>query len=143
MGAVLIPCANVPDIQLSLEKARQFLRVKALHSTDLDHNKLTYLSIKAAQQRIRAFGVVSKKATLGSYREMISGERRHQDYYNKCSHYLLELVGKALKRYQISVSVAWHPPVFDTDDLGLRPCWITGGEFRHGDYERVSHAFGR
>ena len=41
------------------------------------------------------------------------------------------------------VSVAWHPPVSDPDDLRLRPCWITGGEFRHGDYERVSHAFGR
>ncbi|MDW3118609.1 MAG: hypothetical protein R8G60_13145 [Roseovarius pacificus] len=44
---------------------------------------------------------------------------------------------------RIKVSVAWHPPVFDPDDLRLRPCWITGGEFRHGDYERVSHAFGR
>jgi hypothetical protein len=43
----------------------------------------------------------------------------------------------------LKVSVAWHPPVFDPDDLRLRPCWITGGEFRHGDYERASHAFGR
>ena len=41
------------------------------------------------------------------------------------------------------VNGVWHPPVFDPDDLRFRPCWITGGEFHHGDYERVSHAFGR
>lgn len=54
------------------------------------------------QEKNKAFGVVSKKTTLGEYVDKIEGKYKHQDYYNKCAHYLLELVGKSCKRYEIS-----------------------------------------
>lgn len=37
----------------------------------------------------------------------------------------------------------WVPPSGDRSDLRLRSCWMAGGEFLHGEYERVSHAVGR
>lgn len=46
-----------------------------------------------------AFGVISKKSTLGSYGDDI--EANDKLYYNKCAQYLLEKVGQFMEREKI------------------------------------------
>jgi len=44
---------------------------------------------------------------------------------------------------ELIVCGVWVPPSGDRSDLRLRSCWMTGGEFLHGEYERVSQTSGR
>ena len=48
-----------------------------------------------------------------------------------------------IAEHETFVCGVWPPPFTNRHDLRFHPCRIAGGEFLHGDYERVSHAFGR
>ncbi|SLN73209.1 hypothetical protein ROG8370_03588 [Roseovarius gaetbuli] len=93
MGAALVPTVLSDQYRQTLGDISDKLRLSQLHCTDLNHPQVAYFSRELSKLRILCFGVVSKKSTLGSYREMIAGEDQAHDYYNKCSQYLLELVG--------------------------------------------------
>lgn len=94
MGAVLVPTQFEDKFRQFLDSVQNEMGVSQLHCTDMNHAQVSYFAKKLAELRILCFGVVSKKATLGSYKKQISGEDQAQDYYNKCCHYLFELVGK-------------------------------------------------
>lgn len=67
---------------------------KPLHCADLNHFQVSYFARNIQSQKVLLFGVLSKKETLEEYREKIIGRYQADDYYNKCTHYLLELVGQ-------------------------------------------------
>jgi len=92
MGAVLVPTTLLPSVREQLDGVRSKLGVTQLHCTDMNHLNVAYLAKTMSRLRILAFGVISKKSTLGDYRKMIEGKKQAQDYYNKCSQYLFELV---------------------------------------------------
>lgn len=92
MGAALVPTSQLPAFRGILETIRAKLQVQALHCTDMSHAQVSYAVKEIAKLRMLTFGVISKKSTLGSYQETLKGEHQAQDYYNKCSQYLFELV---------------------------------------------------
>lgn len=92
MGAALVPTYKLAEIRAKLDDVRETLGVQALHCTDLNHAQISYFSKKVSEIRMLTFGVISKKSTLGSYRDVLNGENQAHDYYNKCSQYLFELV---------------------------------------------------
>ncbi|WP_131802562.1 hypothetical protein [Yoonia litorea] len=93
MGAVLVPSINLPKIRKDLELMRGKIDAKELHCTDLSHGQVAFCAREVKKLRMLAFGVISKKSTIGDYRKSIEGEKQAQDYYNKCAQYLFELVG--------------------------------------------------
>ncbi|WP_136659872.1 DUF3800 domain-containing protein [Nitratireductor sp. XY-223] len=64
---------------------------KELHCSRLNHYQLLHCARSIAKRKMRLFGVISKKSTLGDYRKRIGNA--HTMYYNKCAQYLLERVG--------------------------------------------------
>lgn len=94
MGAVLVPNKIEGKIRSSLEETCEVLGVTQLHCTDMSHPQVSYFTREIKKLRILCFGVISKKSTLGAYKEMIEGDDQAHDYYNKCAQYLLELVAQ-------------------------------------------------
>lgn len=92
MGAALVPTSHLPMYRETLEAIRTKLEVRALHCTDMSHAQVSYLAKEVSNLRMITFGVISKKSTLGDYQDTLKGENQAQDYYNKCSQYLFELV---------------------------------------------------
>ena len=101
MGAALVYTDHLPQLRENLETERTLLDVKRLHCADLDHAKLSYISRRVSTYRLKLFGVISKKSTLGSYRTQITGGDQGQDYYNKCAQYLFERIGSFFGENQI------------------------------------------
>lgn len=96
MGAALVPVPRFNSIRDGLSAAQADLRGKPLHCAELGHFGTAFLARKVAEQKVLLFGAISKKSTLGEYRDVIAGEKMAEDYYNKVSQYLLELVGQFL-----------------------------------------------
>jgi Protein of unknown function (DUF3800) len=102
MGAVLIPRKYSNDYCIILNEIRDTVSTSQLHCTDMSHAQVSYLAKKIETLRLLCFGVISKKSTLGGYKELISGENQAHDYYNKCCQYLFELVGNFMAEKKIS-----------------------------------------
>jgi len=92
----------------------------------MNHLNVAYLAKTMSRLRILAFGVISKKSTLGDYRKMIEGKKQAQDYYNKCSQYLFELVAMFCSEH----------------GLGSADIEILFEEKRGHDYQRLAHYLG-
>lgn len=88
MGGVLVPEPNKENLLLQLGSLRKSFGKKDLHCSRLNHNQICRFAKVVASERVRLFGVISLKETLGSYREDI--EANDKKYYNKCAQYLLE-----------------------------------------------------
>lgn len=101
-GAALIPTASLDEVRAKLNDVLKTIESKALHCTDLSHLKRAYFARQVAEMQVLLFGVVSKKETVGEYQELIEGEKKRQDYYNKCAVYLLERVGQFMSTYDYS-----------------------------------------
>ncbi|WP_299938281.1 DUF3800 domain-containing protein [uncultured Pelagimonas sp.] len=92
MGATLVPTDFLDSFRETLSAISDTIGAKELHCVDLNHSQISYLAKEIAKLRMLCFGVVSKKLTLGSYKDELSETAQAQDYYNKCSQYLFELV---------------------------------------------------
>ena len=120
LGAALVPNKLREDIRDDLNAISKELKGKELHCADLSHFDVSYFARRIKQQQILLFGVVSKKSTLGDYRENISGEKQSQDYYNKCVQYLLELVGRFMSEHKYksdNLSVVFEKRNHDYDRM--------------------------
>lgn len=102
IGAALLPIFEREKIELELRDVKETLGVKELHCTNMSHQNVAYLANKIRDFRILCFGVLSKKSTVGHYKEQISGDEQAQNYYNKCCQYLFELVGGYFERHGFS-----------------------------------------
>lgn len=91
LGGAIVLASQKQALLEKLEKIRSTIGKKELHCNELNHAKKVYYSRSIAQCRVRLFGVISRKSTLGGYKEDIQGNSKK--YYNKCAQYLLERVG--------------------------------------------------
>lgn len=92
-GAALVPTHSLDAFRDDLKDILDEINSEALHCNKLSHLKRAYFARRVANMRALLFGVVSKKETVGEYRQKIEGAKSGQDYYNKCASYLLERVG--------------------------------------------------
>lgn len=95
LGAVLIPETKKADIQEAIGNVSLTLNKSFLHCNQLKHVQKIFYAREMSKQQILCFGVVSKKKTLGSYKDEIDSNNNY--YYNKCAQYLLEKVGKFME----------------------------------------------
>jgi hypothetical protein len=100
-GAALVPNMYLDEYRRVLGELRNELSVNLLHCTEMSHLKRCYFARRVSKLRVLLFGVVSKKATVGEYREEISGDMEKQDFYNKCAGYLLERVAHFMQEEDI------------------------------------------
>lgn len=91
LGAALIRNRSRKGVENSLEKIRQVLGKPTLHCSQIGHYQILHFARQITLQKMRLFGVISRKDTLGSYRDVIAADS--DMYYNKCVQYLLERVG--------------------------------------------------
>jgi hypothetical protein len=91
LGASLISNRSRRHVEETLIQISKEIGKSSLHCSQLKHYDLLHFSRHIVQSRMRLFGVISRKATLGSYRSAISNDSSM--YYNKCAQYLLERVG--------------------------------------------------
>jgi hypothetical protein len=91
LGASLISNRYRGTIEDALAKICTEIGKNTLHCSQLKHYQILHFVRQITQQKIRLFGVVSHKKTLGNYKETIADDSSM--YYNKCAQYLLERVG--------------------------------------------------
>lgn len=91
LGAALIPNQSRASTAKALERLQDEIGRKRLHCAELKHYQLLHFSRIVAARKLRLFGVISRKATLGRYKSEIADDSTM--YYNKCAQYLLERVG--------------------------------------------------
>lgn len=100
LGASLINNASRKSIQETLEAITIKIGKKSLHCSNLNHYQILYFAREIIKRNMRFFGVISRKETLGKYKNVISDDSNK--YYNKCVQYLLERVGWFMENRQIS-----------------------------------------
>ncbi len=91
LGASLISNRSRKATENTLENIRGDINKKSLHCSQLNHYQLLHFIRVISQRKMRLFGVISRKDTLGSYKNTITDDS--DKYYNKCVQYLLERVG--------------------------------------------------
>ncbi|WP_273146002.1 DUF3800 domain-containing protein [Oceanicaulis alexandrii] len=91
MGAVIVPNAHLDSLSECLESVKKTIGKQELHCSNLKHFELLFFAKSMAKEKVRFFGAISKKKTLGPYKTAIKDNPRK--YYNKCAQYLLERVG--------------------------------------------------
>lgn len=91
LGAALIQNDSREEVEEALIKIAADFNKKQLHCSQLNHYQIIHFSRQIIKHNMRFFGVVSRKSSLGTYKEEISGDSSM--YYNKCIQYLLERVG--------------------------------------------------
>ena len=91
LGAAIVPNRYREAIEAILTTLSSEIGKNPLHCSKLSHYQILHFARNVVQQRVRLFGVVSRKSTLGGYRHVISEDSTM--YYNKCAQYLLERVG--------------------------------------------------
>ena len=99
IGAVLVPTSHRNEL---LDRARDFsskIGREHLHCSELSHTQIVAYCENVRESRFQAFGVISRKETLASYRQAINFNNRF--YYHKCMQYLLESVGRACEQHKI------------------------------------------
>ncbi len=99
LGAVLIPNVLHSKVTEKLALITKRFDKKNLHCNRLRHEQKVRYSKVVNTFKVKCFGIISLKETLGSYKEDISSDS--SKYYNKCAQYLLERVGAFLKQHEI------------------------------------------
>lgn len=92
IAAAVMPAAAKMTAQKLLAEVENSIPKSWKHATDLNHMQTVYFCRKAVSLNIRFFAVISHKATLAEYAKEIEWDPHK--FYNKCSKYLLECVGK-------------------------------------------------
>ena len=127
-GAVLINNDMHDPLCNAVQEIAQLFRTDFLHCNRLDHAQKKYFARTISQQPIMLFGLISRKDTLGNYKEYIKADAFR--FHNKCAGYLLECVGEFLASQDIDagdVDVIFEKGPFDYDALGnfIRYCQQT------------------
>lgn len=99
LGAALIRNRSRKAVENSLARIRQDFEKPTLHCSHLGHYQIIHFIRKITLQKMRLFGVISRKDTLGLYKDKISSDS--DMYYNKCVQYLLERIGWFMESRQI------------------------------------------
>lgn len=102
MSAAVLPRATQIQANRILDKVEIEIKRTWKHSTDLNHSQRVFLCRAFSTLNARYFAVISNKATLSVYKDMI--ENAPHKFYNKCAIYLLERVGKYLLAKGISLA---------------------------------------
>lgn len=92
LGAALICNDDLEKVRKGMSKLTTKVGKKDIHCNKLSHSQKKFICRSLATAPITLFGVISKKHTLGTYKDKIDAS--HTMYYNKCASYLLEVVGK-------------------------------------------------
>lgn len=118
LGAALVPNDLLNETSLKLEKICEDLGKNYLHCQELNHRQKVYYARSIQNERVLYFGVISKKSTLGPYKEDIKSNSN--SYYNKCAQYLLERVGLFMKENKVKpdqLSIIFEAGNFDYSAL--------------------------
>lgn len=99
-GASLIQNESRKSIEEALQNIRSDIGKKTLHCSHLNHYQLLHFAREITRQKMRLFGLISRKETLGKYRSDIANDSNM--YYNKCTQYLLERVGYFMECQKIA-----------------------------------------
>lgn len=94
LAAAVMPSATKIVARQMLLTTQSRIGKSWRHATDLNHSQTVFFCRSAIELNLRFFAIVSKKSTLGSYADGIGWEPHK--FYNKCTHYLLECVGRYL-----------------------------------------------
>lgn len=104
LGGALIRERSRGEIEADLIRIAQKAGINHIHCKDIkNHFKIVYCAREISKLDVRLFGLISRKDTLGSYREKI--EHSHSKYYNKCVQYLLEKLALFLQNNNIDGSL--------------------------------------
>lgn len=95
-AAVFQPASEINAKKVLEEFKASIPKKKWRHATELDHPEKVYLAREASKLHARYFAVISRKQTLGAYKDQIDDDP--QKFYNKCVQYLLEIVCAYLLR---------------------------------------------
>ncbi|SEK24947.1 Protein of unknown function [Pacificibacter marinus] len=102
LGGCLIPNSRKKELSVLLSKVKTEVGKDELHCSDLSHIRTAkYARMVRDQARIKLFGFVSHKSTMGDYRKSIEGKGQDQRYYNKCVSYFLERLGNFMLENKI------------------------------------------
>ena len=102
LGAALIADRHREDFEATLEAIREEVRKKQLHCSELNHYQILHYGRRLMGLEMALFGVISRKDTLGQYKDRIDGDSHK--YFNKCVQYLLERVGWYMEAHSIPKS---------------------------------------
>ena len=92
LGAALICNDDLEGVRKHISDVANSVGKSDIHCNKLNHRQKKYVCRSMANVPAVFFGLISKKTTLGWYKDKIDGN--HAMYYNKCASYLLEIVGK-------------------------------------------------
>lgn len=125
LGGVLVPNTHKSNILSELNKLIDIYGKKDLHCSRLNHNQICRFARVVALEKVKLFGVISHKATLGTYRTEIKDSDKK--YYNKCVQYLLERLAHFLELNNIEetqVSIVFEDGNYDYSALKslIRSC---------------------
>ena len=125
LGGVLVPNTHKSNILSELNKLIDIYGKKDLHCSRLNHNQICRFARVVALEKVKLFGVISHKATLGTYRTEIKDSDKK--YYNKCAQYLLERLAHFLELNNIEetqVSIVFEDGNYDYSALKslIRSC---------------------
>lgn len=102
LGACLMPQSKRDEICGIHDEVAERLGKVSLHCSEINHAQVAYFArMVSVKARVKLFALVSKKDTLKSYKDQISGKNQAQYYYNKCAQLLLERVGDFLRANSI------------------------------------------
>lgn len=103
IAGCLVPDARANELKNVLEEVRAATSKTTLHCSDMSHLAVSkYARIVGEKAGVLCFAFVSTKATMGAYKDQISGKGQDQKYYNKCVSYFLERVGHFMLLNDIS-----------------------------------------
>ena len=146
LGACLIPNHRLEFYRAVVESIRADIGKPTLHCSKLSHYQIVHFARSVIKDKIRLFGVISKKSTLGSYKSNIDGDS--SKYYNKCSQYLLERVGWFLESRGIkadNVDIIFEEANIDYEKMKnlLRKCqrsprWKNTEKLKNISVEKIS-----
>lgn len=125
LGAVLIRSNDRDAIQATIDELKSDFKKSDLHCSKLRHFQKLHMIKKLQYHKMKFFGTISKKETLGVYKDRISNDS--DLYYNKCAQYLLERVGWFLENSGIDskdVDIVFEKGNFDYEKMRnfIRKC---------------------
>lgn len=99
IGGFIVKHSARKTVEQHLQEISNTLGKNRLHCNKLKHNQKVYFAREIAKSPIVCFGVISLKATLGTYKEIISSD--NIKYFNKCAQYFLERVSFFMDNHNI------------------------------------------
>jgi hypothetical protein len=139
LGAALIHGQDRSAIEKSLGDIAGEFGKKALHCSKLRHYQLVHFARKITRHNMRLFGVISRKATLGTYKKSIS--ENSNLYYNKCAQYLLERVGWFMEARGINpenLDIVFEKANFDYNKM-RNFLWACQSNPKHVGTQKLKH----